>query len=627
MKNTKKSLLVSVLSLVLCFAMLLGTTYAWFTDSVQSGKNTITAGNLDIELLHTNANVTDAAVKDSTDLFLAKDGTAIKWEPGVIAYENFTVENLGDLALKYAFTLNVHNCNNLNGKCLTDVIKVAVVDGGFKGTTRADIPAGTEFGDLTGFIKNGNLAVSGDNSKNTYGVVLYWEPTDHDNDYNVNNGQKTDDNGNALFIEFGVNLVATQDTVEADSFGTDYDKTAPLAVSFTPMTKKLADNETLRIETTAEEQGLDMEATVPAAVANAVFDKAFEGSETTTDKSLTLVLNVEKKGETTTETETGTSTEINYAIDMDAVIKELTNGTVTKNETKSIDELNLTFEDWVEVQLKIDEGLQNVAVKHNGNAMTETESKDAIPSTDQNPAGYFNYADSTGALKLWIKDFSPFDVTGEILKPYVFTTVRKNGELLNEQFVDGHNLTAGLAENTFANSKIKGIDNPKLFGISESCADQTFTINYGKDYGYEKVKEYLTEKLGPAPTDLNVSLKVYADKEVDACYSFMYDAGGINGWSDISGVERKTLNDSGLELCKFNYRCKDGAITELAKSPAGKTFEKKEYFGKEMVFFFGADCNENITLTFKIVAEGGGKTCELASYSVIYAPHTYTPAN
>ena len=47
-KNTKKALLTSVLSMMLCMAMLIGSTFAWFTDSVTSGKNIIKAGNLDI---------------------------------------------------------------------------------------------------------------------------------------------------------------------------------------------------------------------------------------------------------------------------------------------------------------------------------------------------------------------------------------------------------------------------------------------------------------------------------------------------------------------------------------------------------------------------------------------------
>ena len=49
-KHTKRALLASILSVVLCVAMLVGSTFAWFTDSVTSGNNKIVAGNLDVEL-------------------------------------------------------------------------------------------------------------------------------------------------------------------------------------------------------------------------------------------------------------------------------------------------------------------------------------------------------------------------------------------------------------------------------------------------------------------------------------------------------------------------------------------------------------------------------------------------
>ena len=53
-KSTKKALLTSVLALVLCMSMLIGTTFAWFTDEVKSGTNIIAAGNLDVNLYHSD---------------------------------------------------------------------------------------------------------------------------------------------------------------------------------------------------------------------------------------------------------------------------------------------------------------------------------------------------------------------------------------------------------------------------------------------------------------------------------------------------------------------------------------------------------------------------------------------
>lgn len=62
-KQTKRALLMSLLSLLLCCAMLIGSTFAWFTDSVTSGNNKIIAGNLDIELGYATAFKEDGSVK------------------------------------------------------------------------------------------------------------------------------------------------------------------------------------------------------------------------------------------------------------------------------------------------------------------------------------------------------------------------------------------------------------------------------------------------------------------------------------------------------------------------------------------------------------------------------------
>ena len=57
-KITRRALLTSMLSLLLCFAMLVGTTFAWFTDSVTSANNIIKSGILDVELTYSDDNQT-----------------------------------------------------------------------------------------------------------------------------------------------------------------------------------------------------------------------------------------------------------------------------------------------------------------------------------------------------------------------------------------------------------------------------------------------------------------------------------------------------------------------------------------------------------------------------------------
>ena len=106
MKNTKRALLSSVMALFLCFAMLLGTTYAWFTDSVTSANNVIQSGNLDV-VLEYKSNWSDgwATVDENTKIF--KDGAL--YEPGYTEVVYLRVSNAGSLALKYLLSFNLAN--------------------------------------------------------------------------------------------------------------------------------------------------------------------------------------------------------------------------------------------------------------------------------------------------------------------------------------------------------------------------------------------------------------------------------------------------------------------------------------------------------------------------------------
>ena len=238
-KNTaRNALITSILSLLLCVSMLVGATFAWFTDEVTTGMNTIAAGNLDIELLADGAKVdSTTALFDDVEL----------WEPGVVVYENLQVANVGNLALKYQMTLNFGNENDLNGHKLSEVLKVAVIDKVADGATREEVLALAQAaiaddqgkGALSNFYLTGALAPKGktetinnveytDKSEEMT-VVVFWAPNDNatDNLYNANNGQKTSDE-QPLHIQFGINLQATQLMYEDDSFGNDYDENASI---------------------------------------------------------------------------------------------------------------------------------------------------------------------------------------------------------------------------------------------------------------------------------------------------------------------------------------------------------------------------------------------------------------
>ena len=256
-KNTKKALLMSMLSILLCVAMLIGSTFAWFTDNVTSGRNKIVAGNLDIELYRGVTTDDSAKVTKDTMLFQNPDGTNITWEPGVVIYENFTVKNVGSLALKYSLALNVVDKNFVKDttKSLADVIKVAFLNKHFTGD-RTEAEALTDYKPLENTAKTGTLLPEekdADRASEQFAIVLYWEPGEHDNDYNLNNGKESS-NGEPLFITLGVDLNASQYTYEKDSFNELYDENAPLhewdgvtadITWFNPDTASETDNYTL----------------------------------------------------------------------------------------------------------------------------------------------------------------------------------------------------------------------------------------------------------------------------------------------------------------------------------------------------------------------------------------------
>ena len=116
-KSTKRALVSGILSLVLCIAMLIGTTFAWFTDSAVSKGNKITAGNLDVDLYMWNGTATTDAVEitESTAPIFGEgaiaqnNNSATLWEPGKTQVAYLSIKNNGNLDLKYKVAIDVKN--------------------------------------------------------------------------------------------------------------------------------------------------------------------------------------------------------------------------------------------------------------------------------------------------------------------------------------------------------------------------------------------------------------------------------------------------------------------------------------------------------------------------------------
>ena len=104
--STKRSLLASVLALVMCVSMLVGATFAWFTDTASTAVNKIQAGTLDVQLLDERGRSLEG---QTLSWKKAADGAnqAVLWEPGcTYELQPIVIKNAGNLALKYKIVIS-----------------------------------------------------------------------------------------------------------------------------------------------------------------------------------------------------------------------------------------------------------------------------------------------------------------------------------------------------------------------------------------------------------------------------------------------------------------------------------------------------------------------------------------
>ena len=191
--TTKRALLSSVFALVLCVAMLVGATFAWFTDTATTGVNKIQSGKLDVALEMSTDGTNWESAEGKTLTFKTKDNRAadqILWEPGC-TYElpQLRVVNKGNLALKYKIQIT-----GIQGDAkLNEVIDWTINDAAIN-LTEEHLTAGQTG---TAFTIKGHM-------QKTAG-----------NEYQ-----------NLTIDGIGITVYATQDTVENDSFNNQYDKDA-----------------------------------------------------------------------------------------------------------------------------------------------------------------------------------------------------------------------------------------------------------------------------------------------------------------------------------------------------------------------------------------------------------------
>ena len=232
LKSKKSALLLSFTSLLLCFAMLAGSTFAWFTDTATTGVNKIVAGKLKVDLVAAEADAdgkypsltgeggklywTQKVVSGSNETLKAVETEDLPlWEPGVnFLTQGFKIANKGNLALKWKMAVNKENVENgkvsneaAPSKSLLEVIDFSVV------TKDGENYKVVNIEDFEGQLKDENSF-----STETYYIKGHMQE-EAGNDYQ-----------NLTLDGITITVYATQLNYENDSFGPNYDKDAEYAV-------------------------------------------------------------------------------------------------------------------------------------------------------------------------------------------------------------------------------------------------------------------------------------------------------------------------------------------------------------------------------------------------------------
>ena len=227
----------------MCIALLIGTTLAWFTDSVSNRGNRIQAGSLQIDLLQLGATLSDtqedeiieageSSIND-TEYYSIRNIEAPVfdydlWEPGYTEIKALGVKNNGSLALKYRLDITADG----SAGSLADVIDVYVK---ISDTPITTIPV--SFAEITaadsGYRNAGTLSsLMEDEDGTAYGNL--YPPTSGEASqayvavvFHMQESSGNDYQGESIGDEFDINLTATQLTYEEDGFGNqNYDEDA-----------------------------------------------------------------------------------------------------------------------------------------------------------------------------------------------------------------------------------------------------------------------------------------------------------------------------------------------------------------------------------------------------------------
>ncbi len=430
-KTTKRALLLSCLSMLLCISMLVGSTFAWFTDTASTGVNTIMAGNLDVAVEYKKGDAdptvdTGWATLQDADTLFGGD-----WEPGHTEVVYLRVTNKGSLTLKYKMNITpISETGGINmagesfklsnymtfatsapaasATKLTRDTAIALVD-------PADVQAAVS-GTSTSITKvqtnpNRTDKTLAPNATEYIALVVYM-PEGVGNDANYKTGTTPPK------IELGITVTAAQVPQENDSFGSDYDSGAQYApgsefVDYTYAPQISASGQLVVGANSSVSKGSDADVggTVTMDGTTAKVESTEKIAGTGTPVASVAVPVQPTAG--AAEGETGS-----IILDI-APADAPANLTVSSDEETTSYDVKTVITGQVEasgnyvVDLFVGQGLTNLAMHHtHEGAGTSTAMTDGYASQDalvaDNQADTFYYDATTGIVTMVISDFSNF---------------------------------------------------------------------------------------------------------------------------------------------------------------------------------------------------------------------------
>ena len=530
-KTTKRSLLASVLALALCVIMLVGTTFAWFTDTSSTGANKIVSGKLDVALEMKDGGNWVSAEGKTLEFVKAKDAPTnekILWEPGCrYKLPELRISNKGNLALKYKVVISGIQGNAKLNEVIDWTMNGETLDAAALGT---EMPLGV--GESKEFTIMGHMQESAGNE--------YM----------------------ALSIDgIAITVYATQDTVENDSFDNKYDEGATLPSVVT--TTVIAGEDSVLKNTEKK-----ITVTVPANAHPNVKALQLHIEDAETPANITVSSTQDTyTAEVTLKNQDGNKVKADgsvlYTVEMD-IGKNRTGVTVFHSGVKMTNDgtaLKGVADHFVYdktsgiITMKVSSFSPFTCVFNKDNWTDHVTEDYATPVDETNKIVTIASAEDLALLAKKVNEGTSYsgytvNLTNDIdLANHMWTPIGKSGKTFQGKF-DGNNKTIRnlLVGSTWASDV-------GLFGVTTNGEIKNLTVENATVKGYLDVGVVA----GTPYTSKYTNIKVCGDVYVDG-YAYVGGVFGKNAYANLTDITVDASEDSYVKADSQNYRTYVGGV-------------------------------------------------------------------